>query len=243
MKILAVLSALTVWQLASVMLDEKLLLVSPLDVIQRLFSLVQEEGFFGIVGFTLVRIVIGFILGLVLGIALSLLSGRFKVSEIMLWPYMITIKSVPVASFVVIALIWFKAENLSVLISFLMVLPIVYTNMLDGIKSVDKKMLEMADVFKIPFSRRMYYIWLPAVKPFLISGCKISLGLAWKSGVAAELIGIPNGSVGEVLYYSKLFLDTTDLFAWTVVIVLLSVGFEKLFLFLLKMALKGVETV
>lgn len=124
-----------------------------------------------------------------------------------------------------------------------MVLPIVYTNLLDGIRSVDKKMLEMADVFGMTFPRRMKYIWLPAVKPFLISGCRISLGLAWKSGVAAELIGIPDGSVGEALYYSKLFLDTADLFAWTVVIVLLSVVFEKLFLFLLKKLLKGVETV
>lgn len=237
------LSALLVWQLASLLVDEKLLLVSPAEVIARLFSLVRGEDFFAVVGFTLTRIALGFFFGLLLGTALALLAGRFRIAEIMLWPYMITVKSVPVASFVVIALIWFKASNLSSLISFLMVLPIIYTNLLDGIRSVDKKMLEMADVFGIPFSRRMKYIWLPAVKPFLISGCRISLGLAWKSGVAAELIGIPDGSVGEALYYSKLFLDTADLFAWTVVIVLLSVVFEKLFLFLLKKLLKGVETV
>jgi len=238
-----VLSALVVWQLASALVDEKLLLVSPLEVITRLFSLVREEDFFAVLGFTLARIVFGFFCGLLLGVILALLAGRFKIAETMLWPYMITIKSVPVASFVVIALIWFKASNLSSLISFLMVLPIIYTNLLDGIRSVDKKMLEMADVFKMTFPRRMRYIWLPAVKPFLLSGCRISLGLAWKSGVAAELIGIPDGSVGEALYYSKLFLDTADLFAWTVVIVLLSVVFEKLFLFLLKKLLKGVETV
>lgn len=237
------LSALLLWQLASVLVGTELLLVSPLEVVKRLASLVVEEGFFAVVGFTFKRIVIGFFCGLSAGVVLALIAGRFKFAETMLWPYMITIKSVPVASFVVIALIWFKASNLSSLISFLMVLPIVYTNLLDGIRSVDKKMLEMADVFKMPFSRRMRFIWLPSVKPFLISACRISLGLAWKSGVAAELIGYPEGSVGEALYYSKLYLDTVDLFAWTVVIVLLSVTFEKLFVFLLKRALKGVETV
>lgn len=239
----AVLLALLVWQTASTVVGSELLLVSPIGVLKRLFTLVGETGFFATVGFTLSRIAIGFFAGLLIGTLLALLAGRFQIVEILLWPYMITVKSVPVASFVVIALIWFSASGLSTLISFLMVLPIIYTNLLDGIKSVDKKMLQMADVFKMPHFRRLRFIWLPSVKPFLLSGCKISLGLAWKSGVAAELIGYPEGSMGEALYYSKLFLNTADLFAWTVVIVLLSVCFEKLFLFALKRVLKGVESI
>ena len=239
----AVLLALLVWQTASIVVGSELLLVSPIGVLKRLFTLVGETGFFATVGFTLSRIAIGFFAGLLIGILLALLAGRFQIVEILLWPYMINVKSVPVASFVVVALIWFSASGLSTLISFLMVLPIIYTNLLDGIKSVDKKMLQMADVFKMPHFRRLRFIWLPSIKPFLLSGCKISLGLAWKSGVAAELIGYPEGSVGEALYYSKLFLNTADLFAWTVVIVLLSIIFEKLFLFILKRILKGVESI
>ena len=239
----AVLLALLVWQTASIVVGSELLLVSPIGVLKRLFTLVGETGFFATVGFTLSRIAIGFFAGLLIGTLLALLAGRFQIVEILLWPYMINVKSVPVASFVVVALIWFSASGLSTLISFLMVLPIIYTNLLDGIKSVDKKMLQMADVFKMPHFRRLRFIWLPSIKPFLLSGCKISLGLAWKSGVAAELIGYPEGSVGEALYYSKLFLNTADLFAWTVVIVLLSIIFEKLFLFILKRILKGVESI
>ncbi len=239
----AVLLALLLWQLLSILVGSDILLVSPIGVVKRLFTLVLEAEFLSTVGFTLSRIAVGFLLGLIAGTLLALLAGRFEIVEILLWPYMITVKSVPVASFVVVALIWFSASGLSALISFLMVLPIIYTNLLDGIKSVDKKMLEMADVFKMPHLRRLRFIWLPSVKPFLLSGCRISLGLAWKSGVAAELIGYPEGSVGEALYYSKLFLNTADLFAWTVVIVLLSIIFEKLFLFILKRILKGVESI
>ena len=223
-------------------IGSELLLVSPLGVLKRLTSLVVEDGFWSIVWFTFRRIGIGFFAGLIIGVVLALAAGRFRFIETMLWPYMITVKSVPVASFVVIAIIWFKASNLSTLISFLMVMPIIYTNLLDGIKAVDKKMIEMAVVFRMPIGRRMKYIWMPSVKPFLISAVRISVGLAWKSGVAAELIGYPEGSVGEVLYYSKLYLDTVDLFAWTVVVVILALGFEKTLVYLLKKSLKGVET-
>ncbi len=238
-KTLAVVLALAVWQIVSMIVGSDLLLVSPIGVIKRLTEMVGEEGFLSSIGFTFSRIALGFFSGLACGVLLALLAGRFKIVETMLWPYMITIKSVPVASFVVIALIWMSASNLSMLISFLMVLPIIYTNLLEGIHSVDNKMLQMADVFKMPFSRRLRYIWLPSLKPFAVSGCRVALGLAWKSGVAAELIGYPQGSVGEALYYSRLYMETADLFAWTVVIVLLSVTFEKLFVFLLKKSLRG----
>ena len=222
-----------VWQLAAVLVGNKLLLVSPTDVSARLFALVGEEGFFGIVAFTFSRIVIGFSAGLALGVLLALLAGRFRFVEILLWPYMLTVKTVPVASFIVIALIWISASELSALISFLMTLPIIYTNLLEGIRSIDTKMLEMADVFKMPWGSRIRYIWLPSVKPFAISACRIAIGLAWKAGVAAELIGYPDGSIGDALYNSKLSFETVDVFAWTVIIILISVVFEKLFLLLL----------
>jgi NitT/TauT family transport system permease protein len=241
-KTLSVALALLLWQILSIAVADKLLLVSPIDVIKRLSEMIFEKEFISASLFTFKRIALGFLSGVVVGTALALTAGRFKFVETLLWPYMITVKSVPVASFVVIALLWINGANLSFLISFLMVLPIIYTNILEGVHSVDEKMLEMAEVFKMPFSRRLRFIWLPCVKPFLLSGSRIALGLAWKSGVAAELIGYPEGSVGEVLYYSKLFMNTADLFAWTVVIVLLSVLFERLVLSLLKCLLKGVES-
>lgn len=242
-KTFSVILALAVWQALSMLVGTDLLLVSPIQIIKRLSTLVFEEGFLTTVTFTFSRIALGFGLGLLIGSVLALVAGRFKTVETLLWPYMVTVKSVPVASFVVIALIWFSSSNLSSLISFLMVLPIVYTNLLEGIKSVDKKMLEMANVFKMPFSRRVRFIWLPSVKSHLLSAVRISLGLAWKSGVAAELIGIPEGSVGEELYYSKLYLDTEMLFAWTVVIVAISVTFEKLTVLLVKKAFERTERV
>lgn len=240
-KAAAVLFALAVWQAAALLLDQKILMVSPLTVLVRLTTIWREPGFAASLWFSFSRIVGGFVLALAVGIVLAVLAGRFRVFEIFLWPFMITIKSVPVASFIVIALIWLSSSQLSVFISFLMVLPIVYTNVLGGIRSTDPKMTEMAAVFRIPGGRRLLYLWLPQIKPFLLSACSVALGLSWKAGIAAEIIGIPDGSVGEALYNAKVYLNTVDLFAWTVIIVVISIVFEKLFMAALRRCFAGLE--
>ena len=153
---------------------------------------------------------------------------------------MLFLKAVPVASFVILALIWAGSRNLSVVIAFLVVLPVIYVNTLAGLQSTDRKLLEMAVVFRMPVWRKIRFIYLPALVPYLVSGCRIALGMSWKSGVAAEVIGLPNGSIGDALYRAKITLSTGELFAWTFVIILLSAWFEKLFLLLLDCVTRAV---
>lgn len=233
-KLLAVIFALCLWQLAAMTIDSKILLVSPVEVAVRLTTIWQTEGFWTSIWFSFYHIAGGFFLALFLGIVLAALAGRFRWIETLLWPFLVTIKTVPVASFVVICLIWLSAEKLSVFISFLIVLPVVYGNVLEGIKSEDKLMLEVGTVFRMPLLRRLLYIHLPQLKPFIMSACATALGMAWKAGVAAEIIGTPDGSIGKQLFYSKIYLDTDDLLCWTVIIVIVSVLFEKLFMLGLK---------
>ena len=77
--------------------------------------------------------------------------------------------------------------------------------------------------------------------PYLLTGCRLGLGLCWKAGVAAEVIGVPTGSIGEKLYHAKIYLNTPDLFAWTIVIILISFLFEKLFLGLVRKIMQAIE--
>ena len=221
--------------------NTEFLFPSPVDVIMRLLTLWRENGFFIAIANSFLKIVSGFLLGLVLGMVLALTAARFSIIEDLLWPFMITVKSVPVASFIVLALMWLTSRELSIFISFLMVVPIIYTNILSGIKSSNREMDKVATIFRMPLGRRILYIWIPRIKPFMLSACSIALGLSWKAGVAAELIGIPSNSLGEMLYYSKIYFNTLDLFAWTVIIVLLSIGFEKLFISLLKFTFGRIE--
>lgn len=224
---------LLLWQLGAMALNQKILLVSPVQVVARLWQLLPQGEFWAAVGFSFLRITLGFLLACVIGTALGVLASRFRVVRDLCAPLMATVKSIPVASFIILVLVWVPSRNLSVVISFLMVAPIVYQNVLGGISNMDHKLTEMADVFQVPFARRLRYLYLPQVAPFFRSACAVGLGLCWKSGVAAEVIGLPDGSIGERLYEAKVYLDTPDLFAWTLVIVLVSIAFEKLFLFLL----------
>ena len=232
----AVLVWLLIWQLGAMAMDQQILLVSPIAVLIRLGTLAVESSFWKAVGFSLLRITGGFFLGAAVGTVLAALSARLRRVEELLAPLLLAIKSIPVASFIILSLILFSSRNLSVLISFLMVLPVLYEGVLGGIRAMDKQMLEMAQVFQIPTPRRVRYVYLPQVLPYFRAACASALGLCWKSGIAAEVIGMPTGSIGERLQQAKIYLDTPDLFAWTLVIVLVSLAFERLFLALLQIA-------
>ena len=240
-KLIAVIAALLLWQFAAMATGLDMLFASPVQVAGRLLTVWSEKGFLSTILFSVLRVFGGFISAFVLGFALAVLSGRFKAVEYFLWPYVVTFKSVPVASFIILCLIWLSSKQLTVFIAFLIAFPVIYGNVLTGIKSTDSDMKEMAALFKVPWRRKFLYIYLPSIKPYLISACSVAAGMAWKAGVAAEIIGVVKGSIGEKLYEAKIYLQSADLFAWTIIIILLSVIMEKAFLFMLKRAFAGVE--
>ena len=231
---------LVVWQIAAMVIGQEVFLVSPLQAIGTLLELLPQADFWQRVGFSAGRILLGFGLGAVSSVVLAVAAERWAWVETLLSPMMQLVKATPVASFIILALVWVSGSSLSILISFLMVLPVLYGAVRTGIESVDGQLLEMAEVFRLPLSRRVRAIWLPAVLPAFRQGCSVALGICWKSGVAAEVIGLPDGSIGDALYRAKITLSTGELFAWTFVIILLSAAFEKLFLMLLDRAVAKV---
>lgn len=226
-KVLILLFWLLLWHFLALWVDNRILLVTPFQALGALVRLLPQAVFWRAVGGSLLRIGAGFLLGLVWGILLAVLSCRFPFVEELLSPVMSLLKAVPAASFVVLLLIWWGSSFLAVAVCFVIVLPNLYINTLEGLKSTDRRLLEMADIFGISFFNRFFYIFRPALKPFLLSGLKLSLGMSWKSGVAAEVIGTPDCSIGERLYLSKIYLQTAEVFAWTAVVILLSFCFER----------------
>ncbi|MBO5998660.1 MAG: ABC transporter permease subunit [Lachnospiraceae bacterium] len=224
----AVVVWLIVWEVAARLIHQEIFLVSPVKVIVRLSEMVREARFWQSVLNSSVRITLGFFLGLLCGIAMAALSSRYRRLKELFAPFILVIKTVPVASFIILALIFFSSRNLAVLISFMMTLPVIYTNLMEGAAASDVKLTEMAKVFRMPKLRVFRYITLPQVYPYLVSACSVACGLAWKSGIAAEVIGIPARSIGERLQQAKVYLNTKDLLAWTLVIVIVSLAFEKI---------------
>lgn len=224
---LAALFWVALWQVAAMAVGQGILLASPVDTLLRLGTLVRTGEFWRSVLFTLGHILAGYALASGLGIALATLAARCAPVADLLAPLLSAMRSVPVASFVIAALIWVPSRRLSLLIVAVIVLPVVYAGTLDGLRQIDPQLTEMARVFRMSRGNRLRCVTLPALMPSLTSALSVAMGLAWKSGVAAEVIGIPTGSIGERLYKAKVYLATPDLFAWTLTIVLISAACTK----------------
>lgn len=219
---------LMLWQGAYLAVGEDLLLVSPFAAFSRMMELSMQSSFWQIVVGSLGRIVVGFLLGLMIGTLLAGLTARSQLLYSFFSLPMSMIKATPVASFVILAFVWISGENISVFIAFLMVLPLVWSNVDEGLRSVDSKLLELAQVYRIPQLHILKSITIPAVLPYFLSAAKVGLGFSWKAGIAGEVIAIPSAAIGTQLYNAKVYLETVDLFAWTAVIILLSVLLERL---------------
>ena len=242
-KLLAIAFWIIVWEALARFVASDLIICSPVTALKRLFELIRTPEFFRAITFSSLRILSGFFAALILGVVFAAVSSRLAVFKALLEPITSVIKATPVASFIILALIWFGSRNLSAFISFLMVFPVIYLNILEGIESTDRGLVEMAKVFRFGAVKTVLYVYFPQLLPFVISACSVALGLCWKSGIAAEVIGISTGSVGERLYRAKLYFETGDLLAWTAVIIVVSTVFEKLFMLMLKLIRRSIEGV
>jgi len=207
---------------------QEIIIASPLRVLQVLAKLVVTPAAWATAWRTAWHIVAGFALGVVLGTFLAWAASLHRVADALLAPPIRLMRSVPVVSFIILLLIWGGSAWLATTVAALMVLPAVFDNIAQGLTRVPGELLEMAKVFKVPGGRAFQAIVAPSLWPYLIAACRVGVGLAWKAGVSAEVIGLPAGTIGERLFGAKLYLATGDLFAWTVVIVALGLGTERL---------------
>ena len=221
-----------VWILAAELVGSELLLPSPAQVLRRFLALAGTTAFWLTVGTSILRVLSGILCAAVLGVLLAILTENSVICKTLLSPLMVLVKSTPVASFIILALIWLGRGVLPAFISALMVLPIVWINVSSGIAAQDPLLLEMARVYGFSRGRILKRITLPTVLPFFRSALSSALGLGWKAGIAAEVLTVPQPSVGKMIFESKLYLETTDLFAWTLAVILLSLFIER---FLLKL--------
>lgn len=218
---------LCIWQFLYLLVGKDVLFASPLDVLKRIVQLIATKDFWLKTFFSLFGIMEGYLLGAFFGILLAVLTSASKVLYSFFKPMLTVIKTTPVVSFIILALVWMQKSQVPVFISFLMVLPIVWANLTTAIRETDAQLLEMAKAYGFTPLQILRRIYVPSVLPALLTALTTAVGFAWKSGIAAEVISTPRNSIGTQLYNAKVYLETTDLFAWTVVVILLSMLFEK----------------
>ena len=223
-----------VWQLIYLAVQQEILVVSPARVFQRLLELSGEEHFWNTVFSSMLRIISGFVLGMLFGALLAVLTSINKFIYGIFHPLISIIKATPVASFIVLALVWIKSPNVPIFTSFLMVTPIVWANIFNGIKKTDSNLLNMAKLYRFGKLKTVKLIYIPSVMPYFTAACTTGLGFSWKAGIAAEILANTPISIGQNIYDSKIYIETCDLFAWTAVVILMSVILEFLMVKLMK---------
>lgn len=215
------------WQLLSLLVGHGVLLPSPFATFRRLAELLGEGEFYLAIGSTFVRVMAGFLIGAFTGVLLAVACAASSWLRAVFSPFIAVARSTPFASFIILALLWLKTGQVPVLTAAIMTLPIVYEGVREGIASTDEGMLHMARLYEFRPYDTLRYIWVPSVRPYLMASTASSMGLAFKAAVAAEVIGSPRYAIGGLLSDAKVYLETTDLFAVTAALIILSVFIER----------------
>ena len=237
-KALILLIWLILWQVVALIVDNPVYFASPFETAAELTVMAADPQFWISVLRSLVRIFSGLAAACLLGYACAALSFVSGSGQAFLEPFVSFLTSVPVAAITVILLIWWGPPYLVLGISMMVVFPNIYRNMLTGLKSADKRLLEMATVFSIRPREKLLWIYRPAYFEHLLSAVSVSVGMGFKSGVAAEVIGLPELSIGERLYRDKIYLNTPGVFAWVIVILALGALTERIVMAVLRSLIK-----
>ncbi len=219
---------IALWQIVSMAVGNSILLPSPWDTVHALGGLVQTTGFYLDCGSTILRCVVAMVLSFGAGVALGLLAYRHEAVRSLLKLPVSFFKAVPVMAIVIYMIILASSNWVAILVCFLMCFPVVYTNVLSGLDSMDGSLLEVAQVYRLSQGQTTRYLLLPGILPEIKSAVSLIAGLSWKAVVAAEVLSIPLHSLGYEMMNAKYYLDTAALFAYITVIIFLSLGFEKI---------------
>lgn len=229
------------WWVLAATFAKPLILPTPPAVLSALFRLAGTGEFWRTVFTSLARILAGILAALLCGALLAVLTVKSRVCHTLFAPLLTLFKATPVASVIFLVLLWVGRTRVPLLIAFIMALPIVWSNVQEGILQTDRQLVEMAKVFRLSFTKKLRYVQIPSVFPYFLAACRSALSLAWKAGVAAEVLCVPEHSIGRAIYEGKQYLLTDELFAWTLVVIFISVAIESGAMALLRLAGKQRE--
>src|SRR6056297_1684586 len=224
--ILSVLFLIGLWKAGSMIVSSELILPSPEKTAIAVGKLFINEEFVQIIGSTILRGLTGFLISFVLAIILGIAAGINENFYAFLQPILVTIRSTPVISFILLALIWFDVNQVPVFIALLTMFPFICTNIIDGIRNVNPKLLVMAKIYRVKTRNIIRDIYLPAISPFILSGVSSAMGFGWRAIIIGEVLSQPEYGIGTFMQNAQTYLLVDKVIAWTVVAIALSYLFD-----------------
>ncbi len=233
--LLSIIFAIFLWHMVALYIERELIFPTPLKTLEEFIRIVKSDDFLVVISHSTARILIGFAVSFSLACVLAFLSGVSKIVEYLIKPFLHTIKSTPTIAIILVVIIWLKNEKAPMFVSSLVCFPIAFSNVFEGMKTVDKKLLEMADVFNVGFFDKLTKIYLPHLKNYIFAGASTAISLSVKITITAEVLSQPYISIGERLQIERVNLNTAGVFAWAMVAIILAALFE----FAIKIILKN----
>jgi NitT/TauT family transport system permease protein len=230
----SVIFLILVWKAGSLIIDSELILPSPGDTLFAVVKLFGEQHFLMIIGYTILRGIAGFFISFILAILMGIWAGINDNFYAFLKPILVTIRSTPVISLILLALIWFDVNQVPVFIALLTMFPFICTNVIDGIRNVDENLIEMAQIYNVSQGRIIKDIYLPAISPFIFSGASSAMGFGWRAIIIGEVLSQPQYGIGTFMQNAQTYLLVDKVIAWTVIAIILSYIFENLIRFIQK---------
>ncbi|HBE78429.1 MAG TPA: hypothetical protein DDW65_11735 [Firmicutes bacterium] len=223
---LAIILVLIGWQLAATLIHMPLILPTPQEALIQIIALVKTADFWHHLGASMGRGILGFTLALFMALLIGTAAGKNDWIEAFSRPLIILMRSTPVMSVIILAMIWFRRDNVPVFVTFLMAFPIVIQNIIEGIRCIDSQLMEMIKTYHVNGWRRLFQFYLPSVVPFLAAGISAGLGITWKVLIAAEVLAYPSWGIGSQMDTARVYLQTDKVFAWTLIVVGLGLIFD-----------------
>ena len=225
-----------IWQLLSMLVGSRLLLLpSPLDTLRSMGEIVSSKSGWQSIGMTVVRILAGFLLGCAVGIGFAVLTSHSRVFDWLLRPLRSLIKTTPITSFALILLVSVISGAVPVIVAMIVVIPMIWQTTEEAIKNRDVHLSEMAKIYLSPW-KKLRYVTLPQVLPQFFASASTALGFAWKAVITAEILALPKLGIGRQMQFHKIHVEIPELFAWTLLVILLSVILENTLKFALRKA-------
>lgn len=213
---------LIIWQIAYLLMGKEVLIPSPFHTAKALFMLLQQIDTYQHILYTLLRIMTGMMISLILAILTAVLSYFSEWFKCFIGMAVTFMKATPVMAIVILAILWFRSDEVPIFVCFLMCYPIIYTNVLAGFFEMDEQLTIMSKIFKVPKKEQIFKCYLPQLRPYLCAAIDLGIGMAFKVVIAAEVLAIPKNAIGYQLLEAKIYLETQKVFAWLIIIIFLS---------------------
>lgn len=214
------------WYFVSIKINSEIIFPNISKIIQKLIEIVLDKSFYQDLFSSMLRVLIAFILSFLFALILGILSGIFLSVKYILMPIINFIRTIPTIPLILVAVIWFDNNTVPIFVSMLVIFPIIYDAVSNGITNVDKKLIEMSLSYNVSLKTQIINLYIPYIKPYILTAVSQSMGITWKSILAAEILALPSLGIGSRLYESHLYLDSVSLFAYCLIAVIFNGIFE-----------------